>query len=234
MSADAAERLARQAFEALAVQVPIEHEARLAQLEQRDARVSAALRDWMIAAEARHKAVVKAAGNGQWTSPPAMPTSVLPMLKAVAAGLQETATALTNGLQPDQKEALQAEQRELKAREQLSLIRNGMLRRIQDLKREAALRNCIQATSTTAITRRAGEFSEKYLTPQVKELLEEEVEALNIGYLRPTLLRKPDNKGAQFKVELQADLKCRTSEAERRRASRACTRVVSDRGPVNV
>ena len=76
----------------------------------------------------------------------------------------------------------------------------------------AALTLCVEATSTGAITRKAGELGEAHLTPRVRALFDDEVAALRLQHLNPAVARHPDKRGAQYKTDLGPTIKCRSSD----------------------
>ena len=210
--AEEADRQARREFTAFPPDRPANYAARTKQVEERNSAITHEIAAWFDAVDARYNAVLAGLTADNFGSLPPVPPSVAPMLRTFAEALRETAKTFTGAIEPEKRLALTAEQRELTARRQLSVVRDAVLQRIDDLKLEAALKCCIDTTATNTITRKAGEFSDKYLTPQIKELLGEEVAALNIAHLNPNVLRKPDRTSTLFKVELKAGLKAKVSE----------------------
>lgn len=242
--ADACETAYQLAFEKILSAVPqiaADFDARLHQVSQRHAGLDQAVRAWITAHRSRHDAVVRAlTSSGLGDLPPepdaGTPEAMLSLAEQLIAERDRVAAVVGE----DQRGRLKSQVCELEARKQLSLLRIAVERRVTDLQIEAALKKCCDATDTRAITRKAGEFSDRYLTPRVTQLFEEETDWLDIHHIKPNVERKADRLNAQYRVGLQAQMKCRTSdvlsEGEQRALALASflaeIRAISDTAPI--
>ena len=186
----------------------------LERMRRHDDILASRLKGWIAAAEARKADMLAACGDaGRW------PALVLPPDAVTADAITEFANRLKAEIaeretarRGEERLRLEAERRELEARQRLSPLRPLVEQRVRDLELHAGLSQCMEATSTGAITRKAGELSEAHLTPRVRALFDDEVAALRLQHLNLAVARRPDKRGAQYKTDLAPTIKCRSSD----------------------
>lgn len=188
-----------------------DHDTRMGQIRSRDSQTATLLEAFLQGLSHRHRAILQSL-NGQEAAIEALPSSPVERLRTLKGLIADEAQRHFEALDPKAREKLTAEQLDLKSRELAAALRPAVLDRIKDLRLLRNLKACFDSAVTTGITRKAGELSEKHLTPTVKSLLEEETKALRLARLQPQLSRKPDRRGAQYKIEIQPGSKLKTSQ----------------------
>lgn len=193
---------------------PDEDVQRLERLRRHDDVLASRLEAWIAAAEARKADMLAACEDARrWPAliaPPDATTAdaVTEFANKLKAEIAKRETARHG----EERLRLEAERRELEARCRLSPLRALIEQHVRDLELRAALSQCMEATSTGAITRKAGELSDSHFTPRVRALFDDEVAALRLQHLNPAVARRPDKRGAQYKTDLAPTIKCRSSE----------------------
>lgn len=199
---------------ATVVSEPSEDAEGLKRLCRYDDMLASRLEAWIAAARARKADILAACEDaGQW------PTLVAPPDATSAAAAAEFANRLKADIAEretarhgEERLRLEADRRDLEARRRLSPLRPLIEQRVRDLKLHAALSQCMEATNTGVITRKAGELSEAHLTPRVRALFDDEVTALQLQHLNAAVARRPDKRGAQYTTDLAPTIKCRSSD----------------------
>lgn len=186
----------------------------LERLQRYDDVLASRIEAWIAAAEARKADMLAACRDvGRWLELVAPPdAAIADAATEFANRLNAEIADLETSRRGEERLRLEAERRELEARQRLSPLRPLIEQRLQDIKLHAKLSQCMEATSTGAITRKAGELSEAHLTPRVRALFDDEVAALRLQHLNPAVARRPDKRGAQYKADLAPTIKCRSSD----------------------
>ena len=186
----------------------------LLHLRARHDGLASQLTAWVAAAEARRAGMLAACDDPtRWSTLAAAPdTTAGNALREFANKLMAEIAEREAARHGEERQRLEAERNELGARQRLSPLRPLIEQRVRDLELQAALALCVEATSTGAITRKAGELSETHLTPRVQSLFDDEVAALELQHLNPAVTRRPDKRGAQYKADLGPTIKCRSSD----------------------
>lgn len=135
------------------------------------------------------------------------PSSVLAEIEAASQMLIKQAENILSSMTPENRHKLEEEKSELTALHAASAMHMQINDRVALLKHNYQLRQCIDATATTAITRRAGELTEKHLTPEIEKLINEEFKAFDVSHLKPKITRKSDKTSAQYKIEIKPGLR---------------------------
>lgn len=192
----------------------VEDTRHMPQLRQHDDALAVQMTEWTASAAARKSSILSACDNaGRWEMLNAVPDAIVSStMSEFAKGLRTAISERETARQGEERLQLEAERRDLEARQRLSPLLPLIEQRIKDLELHAALSGCVEAVSTGAITRKVGELSEKHLTPRVRGLFESEVSALRLEHLKLGLTRRPDKRGAQYKTDLAPTIKCHSSD----------------------
>jgi energy-coupling factor transporter ATP-binding protein EcfA2 len=214
VSAEEAVQNATEAVAACIVSEDSEDARYMPILEQHDATLAARLSVWIAEATAKKSSILAACEDARrWeTSTSWSDADMSGAVAQFAQALRASIVARDAARQGDERLRLEAERRDLEARQRLSPLRSVVEQRVKDLELHAALSACVEATSTAGITRKAGELSEKHLTPRVRALFDSEVSALRLKHLNASLARRPDRRGAQYTADLAPAVKCHTSD----------------------
>jgi hypothetical protein len=152
----------------------------------------------------RHAAALKAAAGAiPWEDIPALTVNPNSNLRAKAAQLLVEAKALEDSMDTNAKASMVAEQAELDARQKLSEIKATALEAIGKFGLCARLRNCLNATVTTGISRKSTDLSNDMATQEVADALNAELRALSVHDVQ--IAMKPESRGGktQYKLALQ-------------------------------
>jgi energy-coupling factor transporter ATP-binding protein EcfA2 len=207
-------RKGRDEISAVIVSAPSEDAQYLERLREHDDGLASRLTAWITAADARRAGMLASCEDaGRWPTLDAPPDATTGnAVTELADRLKAEIAAREAARHGEERLRLEAARRDLEARQRLSPLRPLIEQRVRDFELHAALTQCVDATSTGSITRKAGELSAAHLTPRVQALFDDEVAALRLQHLRPAIARRPDKRGAQYKTDLAPILKCRSSD----------------------
>lgn len=152
----------------------------------------------------RRADALKAAGGAiPWEEVSALTVNPSSDLKTKAGQLLIEAKALEDSMDANAKAGMVAEQAELDARQKLSEIKATALEAIEKFSLCAKLRNCINATVTTGISRKSTDLSNDMATQEVADALNAELRALSVHDVQ--IAMKPESRGGrtQYKLALQ-------------------------------
>jgi energy-coupling factor transporter ATP-binding protein EcfA2 len=152
----------------------------------------------------RRTAITKAsAPDGDWTLVPKL--SADPKFDLVKAKQQllSIAKTLEESMDMKAKAVMETEQAELESRRQFVEIKSVVLDAIAKFTLNAKLNACIEATGTTAISRKSTDLTKTMATQEVADALNVELQSLCVHDLR--IVMKPESpKGKmQFKLVLE-------------------------------
>lgn len=173
------------------------------QLEAAGAELPTICVAMQVGIDARKAAVLKAAGDGKWNEIPALPMDPSIVLEEIAGTLSAEAKTLEDAVDEKAKAILVSEQAELTARVRLSELKSHALNCISKFRLIEKLRECEEATGTTAISRQSTELSRTMATQEVANALNTELKNLNVHELQ--VVMKPESPGGKttFKLALQ-------------------------------
>lgn len=129
-------------------------------------------------------AVVKACADMAWSSLPTLPPSPGNELARLSEQLEAEAAELDKASQPEEQTRLERERGELEALEKLGRYKEELLTYVAGLKRQTILKTCIEATSTTNISRKASEIAKKAITGVLEKALGEEMTNLGVTHVQ--------------------------------------------------
>ncbi|MES2185985.1 MAG: AAA family ATPase [Pseudomonadota bacterium] len=152
---------------------------------------------------ARRAAIVKAAGDESWDAVPAFPDSPAGALTQVFTTVTAQAKAMEESLDEAARAALIQERAELDARLRLAELKSTMLACVANFTLTARLQNCVNAASTTAISRKSTDLSKTMATQEVADALNKELSELYVQELQVTMKPASSAGKTQFKLTLQ-------------------------------
>lgn len=98
---------------------------------------------------------------------------------------------------PDARQKLENDKKDLLARKKLSEHASVFLKRREDLVRLAKLRKCKAACSTNAISRKNSELREAFITEEYQDRLEQEVNSFNLHSI-PLKVQSRSDRGVSY------------------------------------
>lgn len=134
-------------------------------------------------------ASIKAASapEGDWSTVATLPENPAGKIRAMIAALRTEADALENATDEKARVALVAEFKEYDARIKLAQVKDAVLAAIDGYVLQARLTKCSGSTKTTAISNKARELSEKVISKDLEEALNEEFRRLSVRDLHVCL-----------------------------------------------
>lgn len=137
------------------------------------------------------------APEGDWAKVAALPANPAQALRALVAILRKEAETLEKASDEKARADLEARFKESDARMKLSQVKSAVLDAIDRHVTQARLMKCVAATKTTAISNKATELSEKVISKDLENALNDEFKHLNVCDLQVCL--KPFSvKGKTF------------------------------------
>lgn len=157
--------------------------------------------------------------DGRWDALDLWGTDVEAVVRTLTARLQEQIDALNEAARGEHAK-MQAELRELEARERLSSRLPKVLAAIEQEQRRLAIERCARAITTTGISRKATELTERFVTAELEQALNRELRNLgvtNVSVVLTTGTVKGETRH-KLKLDLPAgfDLGSILSEGEQR------------------
>jgi ABC-type lipoprotein export system ATPase subunit len=152
----------------------------------------------------RRAAAMKSAGGAAaWEAIPPLTVDPSADLEAKAARLLIEAKALEDTMDVKAKAAMVAEQAEFESRRKLADIKATVLEAIGKFALCEKLKLCVNAATTTSISRKSTDLSKEMATQEVLEALNAELRALNVHELQ--VVMKPVSPGGKthYKLALQ-------------------------------
>lgn len=161
--------------------------------------LSETIRQYVIAARLRHRAMLRA--NGDVPNP--VPNSVTQSLSDAIAGLETRAAALLADDDSDERKAMRAELAELQDRQWLSGIRDDVLAEIGRRKSVDVIETALKDTRPNTITAKNTTLSEALITEKLRGTFAREIDHMNLSGLAIELTQAGSQAGvSRFRVSL--------------------------------
>lgn len=161
--------------------------------------LSETIRQYVIAAKLRQRAMLRANGN----VPKPVPTSVTQSLSDAITGLETRAAALLADNDSDELKAMRAELAELQDRQWLSGIKEDVIAEIGRRKAIDVIETALKDTRSSTITAKNTALSEALITEKLRGTFAREIDHLNLSGLAIELTRAGSQAGvSRFRVSL--------------------------------
>ena len=164
------------------------------ELDQLDVAASSLIKAFDVIIEERRGKLLDAVRSNAWDSIPAIVSSPRQRLRDLAAGQYRKARDYERASDERKIAVLRKEREALVARERLSQCIDQLLALISRLRNKKALEDCEQDLETRPISMKLREFASQAVTSALKDALDEEFAALNMGHLN-TKLKERNVKG---------------------------------------
>lgn len=165
------------------------------ELSELDATLAAHVEAYAREAEARAEAIVRATSDGSWDSVPALAVDVASRVTALVSLLGTEVEALKSASEPAAMAALEAELRELDARDALHQRRDS-------LETDLKLQQCMNQVKTTGISRKQSELTDAAVTEVLREALQSETASLGFAKASFTLSTRTRDGKSYSQLEL--------------------------------
>lgn len=121
--------------------------------------------------------------NRSWAIPVGIPGSPETSIRNVMNSLEARANTEASAQDPDTRKKLQAELKELEARDWLGGVKTDVFEQIERHKIVAELKNCEKDLKTSAITAKSTELTDLFVTQAFKKRFKDEVDGLQLTTL---------------------------------------------------
>jgi energy-coupling factor transporter ATP-binding protein EcfA2 len=146
----------------------------------------------------------------------------LQSLDTIVLRLRSEATTLSSAREPADRERLVLERNELQAKQKLFQERDRLISEAQRRSRRIALRNCLNDTDTTQITRRNTELTDTALISVLAQNFQQHLQSLRVQHTAASITRGPGERGTAFhRIEIRSRRPVRASEVLSRGEHRA-------------
>lgn len=198
---------------------PLMDEPSLAEVGEVDPEAADVLKATSVRyAECRQKTMVMFEA-GRWEAVDLSEVDAGPSIRSLATRLQDQIDALNEAARGEHAK-MQAELRELEAREKLAARLPKVLGAIDQERRRLGIERCAKGITTTGISRKATELTERFVTAELEEALNMELRSLNVPNLRVVLTTGTVKGSTRHKLKLDLpagfDLGSILSEGEQR------------------
>jgi len=151
----------------------------------------------------RRRAVLRNCGRGQWGEIPDEPVNPHAELQAVIDAIDTRRHEAIRASQSEERERLQRELLELKAREWLQSVLGDIETEIDRLALLQQLNLCVRDVSTDAVTRKNTELTTEFVTDALKTAFAEELKSIGLDYLGAELVEVGGQYGtSRYQVQL--------------------------------
>ena len=140
--------------------------------------------------------------GGDWGAIATVPATPAEKLKPLYEAMRADAKALDALVDAKARAAHEETFRQLNARARLAEVEKFVIDAIEKHKTQAALRNCLGAVKTTAISNKATELNEKVASPELEARLNTEFKKLDVGSLYVTLKQAGVKGKTYYKLAL--------------------------------
>lgn len=122
-----------------------------------------------------------------WVAPTSISTSPESIIRDVMANLEDRAKTEASAHDPNTRKKLEAELRELEAREWLSGVKSDVLAQIEKYKVITELEKCEKDLKTTPITAQSTELTKQFVTEAFQKRFKDELKTLGLKTLNVVL-----------------------------------------------
>ena len=157
------------------------------EIQDLDAALATATRDFEKSLLTRHKAIRQACEDRAWDKVVAEPVSPSEQLNILAANLTKEAEDLEKAADEKARAALQSVFDELDARLKLSKMKAAVVSAVEKYLLAERLSKCASAVKTNAITMKSTELAERVISKELADALNSEFKVLGAGNLHVSL-----------------------------------------------
>ena len=164
--------------------------------------------DLSVAAVARRDAIVRAAtpsARQPWDALPDLSESPTAGLRTLAGNLREQAVTLDESMDMKDRAEMEKEYAELRARQELFVLKDAALHAVQALGLAATLGQCAAATATTAISRKSTDLTSTMASQEVADALTAELRTLGVHDIKVAMRPSSARAKTTFKLVLETD-----------------------------
>lgn len=182
------------------------------EIEASDVQLAKDSKKFETALFARHEAIKTAIASNEWNRIGQPPISPVTRLQALSVKLIDEAKILEKASDEESRILLQHLYAELKDRVKLGQVKNLLLDAVRKLDRQEKLKKCLLAVRTNAISTKASELSEQFVSKELGDALNREFNALGVGNLSVAPQSRADRGKSLHKLVLQIPQACRPSD----------------------
>ncbi|MFN0106867.1 MAG: AAA family ATPase [Bryobacteraceae bacterium] len=178
-----------------------------AEIERLDPQLAIDTRSYETALTARQLTVKEAVASHKWawleTEP--QPNNPASRLQVLSDHLNAEAETLEKAADEKVRAELESKNNELRARLQLSQMREAVSAAVTKLQRLETLTKCLSAIKTKGISTKASEMAERVVSAELADALNREFKFLAVHTLQVSLKSKADKGKALHKLRLELD-----------------------------
>lgn len=190
-----------------AAAVSIEVEASLSEeLGQLNLGVMVEVSAFVNAIKDRHAWLLAAQQAHDWQGRPALPTDPSVRLKTIGEALTTQEQTYEKATDDKQRQLLEAQLAELKARAALAPHEQGVIDLIARMKTKALLTKCKDELRTKSISDKAKELASNAVTAPLRAALKEEFESLGVSMMLPRLDERVEKGKMRHKLALDLEI----------------------------
>lgn len=152
-----------------------------------DASINSAIENYQASLDQRRSAMLKCLETSKWEAIPQLVICPRSSVRQVAARQLKECRTLVRAADDNKRQKLEAEQKELVARQNLAKGLKAVLGLVQRMKNKAALEKCRSSLRTRPISDKSKEFASIAVTAELKKSLDREFQALGIGHIQTKL-----------------------------------------------
>jgi energy-coupling factor transporter ATP-binding protein EcfA2 len=160
-------------------------------------------RAFLASCRARAAAALAAAETGKWTGGPELVRSPAEQLARRIEALQAEIDLLGRASQPAEAEKLRERRLELLGQRWLATQANEIRREIARLREVAVINRALRTCSTNAITAESTRLTERYVTQELANAFERELNKLRATRLPVRIARRGQRGAAYHRIELR-------------------------------
>lgn len=203
--ANAAEQSLRDALQPLARMAggPKDTAGNRDALKQESEDLAARVRRMLILNRWRKRAILRNCSKDQWGEIPNAGANLHNDLQAVIDAVDIRIQEAVRASQSEERERLQRELLELRAREWLGTVLDDVQKEIEQLALLQRLNVCIRDVSTDAITRKNTELTDEFVTEAIKAAFADELKSIGLDYLGAVLVKVGGQYGtSRYQIQL--------------------------------
>lgn len=159
-------------------------------------------RDFEAKVEARRAWLLDALRSHMWEDAPMLDGDPRPAFLALSTNLSLEAGELERAANAQERQALETERAELRARADLSPRLKAVLELIQRIRAKAKLAGCKNDLRTKPISDKAREFASGAVTEALKKALDREFKALRVEHVKTKLNERVEHGKMKYKLVL--------------------------------
>jgi len=173
------------------------------EIEALNQQLAADTRNFEQALTTRKDAVKTAVGSQVWDGTDTELPCPAAQLQALADALNAEAETFEKAADETARILLQKQFGELDARVRLSQIKDAVISTVSRLNHQAKLTKCLSAVRTNAISLKSSELTEKLVSKELAEALNNEFKVLGVGNLKVSVQSRSDRGKPLHKLRLE-------------------------------